>query len=260
MERYLILSLVIFLAGCAGDISPGPQSLDEALSQTFRSFESESEDLSVGAEVIAGVLADVDLTSNDLEDRSFSVEALIEEDLADVPHPDRSPDAAPGIVVARRSDFALDAHVGLQQMADQTPIEPGSPDHYDRTFTEGEACFADDGCAALRTTNDVTKKNLLMEVSYTFDKDFRWVETEAGTAMVARSWLPESVWGSGGSILQAYTVEVWIPDGDGTVRMISLWNETELTSVSVSDDLEMTFTRAGMDDVLRAADDWLAEQ
>ena len=123
--------------------------------------------------------------------------------------------------------------------ADQTPVEPYSPDYYLRTFLLGEDCFEANDCPRMETHNDLIKDNFLMTVPYWFYKDFRWVdlnlpdpedvpegETAENTgeprwAVVARSWTTETFAGESENafIHQSFTVEVWIPrDGQGFVR------------------------------------------
>jgi hypothetical protein len=173
-------------------------------------------------------------------------------------------------------------------MADQKPVEPQSPDHYERHFLEGRDCWEGRGCAVLKTHQDVTKKNALLEVPYEFFKDFRWVDMNAGLqgaeprwAYVAKSWNPDSFTGVRGNntLIQSYTVEFWFPrdgrgflweeeedfeqgdlvedsDGAGALRLLSLWTETDL-SIAAGDDIVMGTIRYGIEQNFEAVEDFL---
>lgn len=102
-------------------------------------------------------------------------------------------------------------------------------------------------------------------------------------AIVARSWTTQPYAGETGAnvIQQSYTLEVWLPRdgrgfvrdesdggeeewtadsrGGGTLRMLTLWGETELGGLDVSDDLIAATTRKGIDDNFRAVEDWLED-
>ncbi len=212
-----------------------------------------------------------------LADRSFEPVRLTAEDVAtfeDVP--DRDPSLCLPVAVTHRSPAALDDHVRVQMLADQTPIEPASPEVYDRMILEGEDCFADRGCDFLITENPLIKKNAAMTLDYTLWKDFRWVdmnlpdpadvpegevavnEGDPRWGIVGRSWISEeTVAEEGTSILQSYTLEVWVPeDGGSTLRMMGLWSETDS---SFGDDVIAGTTRSGIDGIFEAADEWIED-
>jgi hypothetical protein len=244
----------LFMA-CRVPSTEAPATMEESLRQTFRAFEFPPEEWAAALATIDAEARSVDLSSNQSQDRAFLLAPLVETDVADIARPDRPLEDAMGVAVARRSGFAVSAHAALQTMADQTAIEPSSPE-YERTLLEGEECWAT-SCDLLRSGNDIVKKNLLMEVDYTLYKDFRSVEVDAGEVMVARSWTTDPAYGDGGDILQNYTVEVWLPDGEGSLRLLSLWSESEIRTISASDETKLAFTMIGIDDTLRAADEWL---
>ena len=198
------------------------------------------------------VYLSVDVEQSDPADRALSPERLANEDvgsLTDVPdvYPEGFDDAgdaiqpgrALGVTVVGLSGHLPPPHAGYILLADQVPVEPSSPDHYDRTFDEGADCFADRGCEMLRTTNDVTKDNPLMTATYILRKEYRWVDLNLPDpadvpegdpivnegaerwAIIARSWDPDVAIGEAGNtaIFQSYTIEIWVPrDGDGYIR------------------------------------------
>ncbi len=110
------------------------------------------------------------------------------------------------------------------------------------------------------------------------DGDPRW-------AIVGRSWTTQPYAGETGAniIQQSFTLEVWLPrdgrgfvrdgtetnmdegewtadsSGGGTLRMLTLWGETELGGLDVSDDMIASTTRKGIDDNFQAAEAWLED-
>ncbi|NOY24643.1 MAG: hypothetical protein GXP62_02115, partial [Oligoflexia bacterium] len=122
-------------------------------------------------------------------------------------------------------------------LADQTPVEPSSPDLYARDFLEGGDCWRDRGCDVLRTVNDVERKNILYQVRYQLWKDYRWVDLglpdpadvptgedavdpgDPRWAILIRAWISDTAYGDGVTIWQSYAVEVMVPrDCRGFVR------------------------------------------
>jgi hypothetical protein len=272
------------LAGLLACSSAPPEAdagFTDALRWLFANQGDAGADLGAGLrELEAQTYSDMDLSASNVNDRALRPGRLRASDVRGLERPERPLGAALPVAVAGLSDFDLDAHARLQLLADQRPVEPYSPDKFDRTFQEGADCWASRGCDALRTTNDLIKKNLLMEVPYWFYKDFRWVDlAEDGPArwgFLARSWTTEVFSGDKENawIQQSYTVEVWIPRdgrgyrdegapadsaGGGALRLLALWSETTFDGLQVSDDLVIKTTRGGIDSNFRAVEDYLAE-
>jgi hypothetical protein len=83
-------------------------------------------------------------------------------------------------------------------------------------------------------------------------------------ALVGRSWISESAEATegGASIMQSYSVEVWIPQDDAqSLRMMALWSETEFEDGGgPGDEAVAGTTRYGIQGIFDAADDWIEEQ
>jgi hypothetical protein len=163
---------------------------------------------------------------------------------------------------------------------DQTPVEPGSPNLYQRSFLEGtDACWADGGCEFLRTRNHLTKENIVLgEITYDMPKDYRWIDlalpdpstvpegeepVNEGTprwGLVARSWVEAEAWNVDGdrAILQSYSLEIWAP-GEGTLRMLALWAESD-TGGEIDEAIIANTTRSGIDDIFQAQEAWMSDQ
>ena len=256
MFRTLLLACGLAM-GCKKSPPPAPPAFSDALVHLFSSFDSDDEVLSEAVrEVERQVYLGMDVEASSPTDRALEPARLTAGDVDHLEHPGRDVSAALPIAVAGVSPHGLGQHKILQLMADQTPIEPYSPNHYDRTFIEGEDCWADRVCDRLRTQNTLTKENFLMTVEYAFDKDFRWVDVQDDGAgprwtYVARSHNPASFEGENGKsfIHQSFSIEVWISrdgrgfirtasdtnvddgewtsdsQGSGILRMLSLWSE-----------------------------------
>ena len=249
---------------------------NDAAVEALRQFNAEDPVvLAFAVRQLEGVLVQVDPDAS-LVDRSTEPDRLTDADLEGFgQRPDRDPSAAVAVSVTHYTDYAADDHVRVQMLPDQTPIEPASPEVYDRIILEGEDCFAAGDCEFLRTENPLIKDNAVMTLEYTLWKDFRWVDLnlpnpsdvpdgetatndgEKRWALVGTSWMQESAEAEDGtSILQSYSLEVWIPNDDGALRNMALWSESDS---SFSDDIIASTTRSGIQGIFDAADEWLAE-
>ena len=222
---------------------------------TFAQFENpEPADLAFAVRRLERELyLTADLEATQTADRALMVAELRSEDLAGFEEtPDVYPEgfsdegqailpeSANPLAVAALSSFEAGSHALYPVLEDQRLVEPGSPNHYDRSFEDGtELCWPDRSCSALRTDNNLTKQNALLQMTYDLFKDYRWVdlnlpdpssvpedepivnEGEERWAFVARSWNPHSAVGDAGAnaIFQSYSIEIWVPrDGQGFVR------------------------------------------
>jgi len=243
--------LVALLCGCQAS-PPANPSFNDAIQFAFREFETEEPARLAFAlrQLEREVYLAVDVSDEDDLDRSLSPAGLTEDDLVGLEHPERDPGLAIPIAVAKLSEFMLSDHQRLPLLADQRPIEPGSPTFYERSFLEGDSCWlesshnsssGDSGdelnCHFLRTLNNLTKENVLLTITYVLSKDYRWVDLalpepaaevdpeaaveEPRWAFVARSWTRERAANDedNRSIEQSYSFEVWLPrNGRGFVR------------------------------------------
>jgi len=238
-SQLVCLLILALLGGCRAS-PPANPSFNDAIQFAFREFETEEPARLAFAlrQLERELYLAVDINANSNLDRSLSPARLTEDDLDGLQHPDRDPALAVPIAVAKLSNHAVDEHRQLPLLADQRPIEPGSPTFYERNFLDGtETCWHDRNCDFLRTLNDLTKENVLLTITYTLPKDYRWVnlalpdpavepDPEATDenprwAYIARSWATERAIedDDGASIEQSYSFEIWLPrDGNGFVR------------------------------------------
>lgn len=268
--------VLCFLVACKKAPEAADPEFSDALTYMFKVFEAEPGELAFATrdleETIRGTL---DFASNNVNDRSVEPERLTSDDLEELAATEREPTDCLPVAVAALSAFDVFDQTRVQMLADHTPVEPYSPDYYDRTWTEGRDCWQDQTCEFMRTRNDLTKDNLLMTVDYHFFKDFRWIDlglpdpsdpdAEPGPerlAFIGRSWTTDSFEGRQGNayIHQSYTMEVWIPDDEtgGTLRMLSLWSETDV-GLDVNDNTVQGTTKSGIDRNFKAAEKWLED-
>jgi hypothetical protein len=235
-------SLGAVVTACTPPPDPANPEFSDAMQYAFREFEHEEPaNLAYVMRDLEGeIYLAADVEAEYARDRDTTPAELTPEDVASIEHPDRDPALAIPVAVSGVSAYAVDLHTEYPLLADQTPVEPASPDHYDRTILDGTGdCWPARGCDFLRTDNDLTKDNALLTITYRMIKDYRWVdlnlpdpaEVEPGEpavndgekrwALLARSWAPVRGEGEQGNtaIEQSFSVEVWIPrDGHGFVR------------------------------------------
>ncbi len=195
------------------------------------------------------------------DERAYEAPALDPEVLEDKVDHGRDVSIALGVGVLYQSPNPVAEHLGLQFILDQTPMEPSSPNYYQRTIVEGGGCFAERGCEILRYENDILRENVLYEVQYLMEKELVWVdvEGESEAAMVGRSWMPESAHDEGKiSLWQGYSIDLWLPREGGTLRYQVSWQETEMPGLTW--DQVSGVVAAGIDDLFEAQDEYIVEQ
>jgi hypothetical protein len=277
--------------GCKPSVE-APASLSEAMRASLVSFDADDATLAPAVRALEEQLyRTVPVRSANTLDRSVEPDALTVDDIAGMsPRPDRDPAAAIKTAVAWSSPHPLAQHARIPLLEDQRPLEPSSPDDYDRTFLAGQDCWADRGCALLQTYQSLTKvytANIIPPITYTMYKDFRWVDLHADLGgeprytWIARSWDDEPASSENGknTIWASYTLEAWLPQdgagfvwgdeakptedhgdsvGGGTVRLLVLWTETEFAA-SDDPDIQVGTIRWGIDQNMKAHDAWLDE-
>lgn len=247
------------LVGCGGP-EAAPAELDALTPWFFQRWDAE--DPAEMESAVASLVAFV--AGRDLEaptdERAFLVQPFTRADVEGLVDHSFDPADTVGVGVVALSAFPIADHFAHIGLSDVTPVEPSSPDYYQRTFTDGSPeCLLDRSCTTMRAHNDVERKNALYTLRYEMPKSWRWVQTPEGdAALCARSAnLDEAESNVELRLLQGYSVDIWLPDPRGSVRYQVTWQETEWGNI---DDEDTTGLLAdGVDDVFRAQDTWLAE-
>jgi hypothetical protein len=286
----ILTSSLVLLAACKKAPPEADEGFNDALVYAFATFDGDEADLAFALrELEAEIYTNMDVESKDDKDRALTPDRLTDSDLGEIEHPDRPPGDAVPVALGGLSAFPPSDHGRIQMLTDHTPVEPYSPEYYERTFLSGDDCWLDGSCDRMDTVNDLTKENFLMTVDYTFLKDFRWIDLNLpdpeGTeshgdgerlAIVARSWTTEEYAGrkDNAFISQSYTIEVWYPregggyisddgsadsTGGGAVHMLSLWSETSFDGLTVTDEAVASTTRTGIDKNFKAQEAWIEE-
>ncbi len=263
----LLPALALAAAGCR-KLPEAPTELSELSTWLFQHLEDPDPDvLAVGLGNLQAFFEDQGI-DEDLGDQAWEIQPLTDEHVADVDHPDRDPSSALPVGLVATSSFEPAEHATVVILPDQTPVEPASPNLYERSFLDptDPSCFPDQGCEILRTDNRIRKENFIMSIEYTKLKDYRWsdvlrAEGDPQRGFIARSWFEEEFQGDqeATAIHQSYSIDVVLPDSDGeTLRYVALW--TEATMYGAGDDIIQSTMRGGLEDMLEATEVWLGEQ
>lgn len=240
MHRYSCVLAGLALVGCKSSPPANPE-FDDAARYLLRIFDSGTD-----AERAYGIrqleeqtYLNIDLEAGAAANRSVEPTGITEEDVADLDHPGLDLDDNLRLAVGVLSAYAPAELARVVMLVDQTPVEPSSPNLYDRAFLDGEDCWQAGDCAVLRTVNEVERSNVLYTVQYELWKDYRWVDLklpdpadvpdgedavndgEPRWAIQVRSWMKESASSDGGTInvWQSFAIEIMLPrDCQGFVR------------------------------------------
>lgn len=236
--RHSLLLLTVALAGCFSMPPKAPDGVDDLTRFLFREWAYEDPSvLQDGMAKLEKILEEEVDFSKKLKYRRFSLDSFTEEDVADIPWPNtEDPESTIGMAVAFESKWPVVDHARLQVEAKLLLEAEQSAKNYKRRFINPSdaTCFIGRQCPMFYTENDITRKNLLMEIDIMLHKDFKWVDMPGGRrAIVSRSWNPE-VFSSAAKdkIVQSYTLDVWIerPD-EKTWRYQALYQESEISGM-----------------------------
>ncbi|MFZ5475581.1 MAG: hypothetical protein ACOZNI_02295 [Myxococcota bacterium] len=216
--------MILALLACGPKPEPAPPTFDQLCRDAYGDFDDD-----LLADHVAGI-RDFLSDGEHEEPEGWGVDTLDEDDVAGLERPDRSLADAPGAAAQAPSPHGLDSHVALVMLADQSVVG-SNYEKFERTFLEGEACFADGGCDLLRTWNDIVKDTLGVRLPYAYEKDYRRVGDDA---VAARGWVAEEAFSDDGSsaIHQSFNLDLFYEDGGGVRRLQVQWAELDLGAVS----------------------------
>jgi len=252
-----VAALASLGAGCTPH---APVEVDEVTGYLYREWDNpDSTFMQDGLASLESILAAKMLGPNGAgSDRLLQLTPILASDITVSPYPmDRDPARTLGTGVVRESKWPVIDHARVQADPDQLPVEPSAA-AYVRTYLEptDPSCLIDASCRTLHTSNDVTRSNATLKVTYTLLKDFRWFDLADGRrALVARGWAPQSYTGDSGAILQSFSLDVFLPrPGDLTWRYQVSFSENQL-SIATTDDIVVAVVTGAVDEALRKADD-----
>lgn len=251
--------ILVFLACKAPP--PAPTELSELARFFFREHHAEDTTfLDEGAGNLAGLLADIDPDADALE-RAFAGAALEEDDVAGIARPERDPAACDALAVADRSPWPLAEH--LQYMVLSDLVETSlTASIYERSFDVTDpTCFLDRSCESMRTENRIYRDTFLLKVEYTLTKEYRWITSESlGDVVISRGWIEEEAHGESDAnhIYQNYEIDLYIPDGEETLRLFGVWTESDYAGLDAETAYSLSMNATA--DALKYLDSWIADQ
>jgi hypothetical protein len=227
-----LLLLTVLSVGCAAP-PEAPEKLEELAAFLFaHAGDEEPEALEVGVENL-GVWLD-----HNLEDArgGYTIHTLSDDIIQEV---GGNPDHAEGLVGAAVATVLPRGPQKVTRalvMADPTRVYPDTYTTYERDWVDDPACFVDRDCpsADLRA-RAVSAYPMNLEVSSDFKAQYRWVETEAGMAMVQRTWLrrPAEVSVDWLGVPAQFFLSVNLPHNGKTRRLQTTWIAAELGDTPV---------------------------
>lgn len=256
LPRHLLL-LALGAVACAKERPLAPTEMTDIVRYMFANWEDEPS--------LEAAVDNLDpwLTENaatDEADEGYRLDPLAEADVDSVERPDANLGDLLGAAGGAVSAFGIDAQAGHIVAADQVWANPSQYKRYDRSFAEGTPSGFKQGTTLLRTVNQVETSTLGVSIPYVLLKDYRWIEGENATAIVARSWIEDASCSDSGKncLIQSFSVDVFQAAGRETLRLTATWSEVE-SSVNLSDDLLVASLAKGLQNVFDATDEYLAE-
>lgn len=128
-----------------------------------------------------------------------------------------------GGMVIMRVRGTIDAHAAVVPEVDQS-FAHSSYGKWERSITNGSA---EDWAAGERLlADDDIEKNggFGVILPYPMERDYRWVELERGASVLTRSVIYDEGWADEkNGIYGGFTIEMWLPDGDGMIWLNATW-------------------------------------
>ncbi len=254
-----LITIAAWLA-CVGCTPHAPTEVDELTGYLYREWDNpDPMVMQSGLESLETLLAAKMLGPNGAgNDRLLQLSPIHASDITVSPYPmDRDPSKTIGTLVTRESKWPVIDHARVQVDPNQLDVEPSAAS-YVRTYLEppDPRCLVDASCTTIRTSNDITRSNATLKVTYTLLKNFRWFNLADGRrALVARGWAPTSFSGESGAINQSFSLDIFLPrPAEVTWRYQVSFSENQLT-ISTTDDLQVAVVTGAVDEALRKADE-----
>ncbi len=266
-----VMGLAFVVSGCSEEffVPPDPPEqiagIHDLNTHLYRNFATTDHGvLEPALAQLLDLLAEFELDAP-YQERCYSLEPLDAEDVADIDHPQRDLGAVLTVAMVMASAFTPEHNAQGVILADQRPMEPGSPDLYDRTFVDPSdpSCFPGRGCTALQTDNHILRDYLVLSLLYDMPKNYRWIEVgEVGSgqwAILARAWIQQEYETDGGSIQlnQSYTMDIFLPRDGGSLRHQAMW--VEMSIEGVDDEFVLDTAAMGMDAQFVATEEFMGE-
>jgi hypothetical protein len=256
--------MLLILVACAKP-PQAPAAMEELAGWFFTEWPSEDPAAMRSAvRQLYDCAAKVDVNAEDPLERAWVVGPVGREHVEGLVDHSHDPANTFGVGEVFGSAHSIDDHLRVIEMPDQTPVEPSSPERFERTFIDGDPdCLRSGACETMRAHNDVHRKTALYEIEYEIEKEWRFVDVldEDGQvvdrALAARSWNLDEASEGAITILQGYALDVFLPSGDGSIRMHLTWQETDIPGLD-DEDMQGALVN-GIEDLLSHQDAWMSE-
>lgn len=250
---------MLTLLGCKKPME-APEELQELAVWFWVEWE-DPDALSEGVDNLLAFVEDEDELDVDgkWDQRSYVIDrSMSESDTDGLTKHGHDPADAVGVSLFYHSDYKPKHHLQHIRMKDQTPVEPSSPQFYERTFFENDGgCLRDNSCELARSDNEVERDNFLYHLTYDMRKEWRWVESDAGRALIGRSFNYDESYDDGSvRVLQGYSIDLFLPYRSNGLRYQVAWSQTD--SPLKDEDITKGIAK-GIDDGMETADEWLSE-
>ncbi|MBA2320892.1 MAG: hypothetical protein H0V89_07045 [Deltaproteobacteria bacterium] len=255
-------AVVVCLAFGCGKTPEAPRDLEQLSHDVYADYD---DPIALAADIAELLPIVVDLVDTEEAAEGFRLTDLTADEVDGVERPDRDLALLLGAAVLARSSHPPSAHGSSALDASQVWNDPTTYNQYDREILRGDPDSFADGVGRIATENTIEKKGAFgVTVPYVLLKDYQWVATEAGAAMVARSWVEERGCNDGGgNCLEAsFSLEFYLPDPDddsGTLRATATWIDLVTGADAIlSEEQSIGFLVSGIHDIFANTDAHLA--
>jgi hypothetical protein len=253
----VLLPLVL----CTGCKRPpeAPTALDDLCAYLFDHMDTEDpEYLQVGVQNLADWLDEHMAETSE----GYEISNLGQSSVDDLDDRARDLTGLVGAAVGATSAFSVDDVTCGLTWPDQVEIYPDTYETSERTYLEDPECFLAHDCDTLEADNYLVSSYAgLITVTTNVSGQYRWVETDRGTALVYRTWLdgpaevkPENLV----AVDEQYYLGANYADGNGTVRLMGTWIVAKMLSSDVPDGWALNMVIDSMSTGADELDAWLA--
>jgi hypothetical protein len=257
MSRKAVLVAIAALATACRAPAEAPGQLEALAAYLFAHGRDEDPDaLVAGAENLSAWL------DGHLEEtlEGYTIDNLAKSDIAGLDERERSLDGLVGAAVASDSRHGVRAFIDPLVWGDPMEQEPGAYESFDKQFGEGRRCFPD--CDYLRAEIAAVANyplGLVVDSSYT--AEYRWLELEAGPALMHRTYLkgPAEVSLDWLAVDAQFFLSIVLPVKGGARRLQATWISASMGDKSVPEDMALQLVIDSMRDQQQRMDDWVSE-
>jgi len=192
----------------------------------------------------------------------YTIDIIGREAAQSIDLPENRRDDVVGAAVGATSGFGVRRLTRALVYPGQEELYPDTYLSFNRTVLDGEyGCFREQDCDWLETRNQLSSSYPLgLTVDSVYQAQYRWVEIEAGTASVYRTWMtqPADVSFDWMQIPEQFYLGVNLPRrGGGTVRLMATWILAEIGNSDVPENVALNMVIDSMVTSNDEIGDWM---